>query len=60
MIAEKQIQHMLEVLETPRQELSSWEVDFVASVTDLFLGGEHNLSKRQIEKLESIYLEKGE
>lgn len=60
MVDRKEIRHMFNELETPFLKLSSWEVDFISSITDLFENGEHDLSERQIKCLEKIYKEKGE
>ncbi len=45
---------MLTALET-EDGLSSWEVDFVSSVTDWFLKEGRELTPKQFETLERIY-----
>jgi hypothetical protein len=49
--------HMLRELETPSKVLSSWENQFVESVTDQF-ATRNSLSDKQMEILERIYTEK--
>jgi hypothetical protein len=49
--------HMLQDLETPSRELTKWEEDFIASVTEAFSIW-HNLTERQFEILDRIYAEK--
>ena len=51
------IQHMLDGLDTPAKELTKWETDFVASITEQF-ETRKSLSDRQFEILERIYAEK--
>jgi len=51
------IKHMLTSLETPNEELTKWEENFIESVSEQF-GKKNNLSDRQIEILDKIYAEK--
>ena len=51
------ITHMLKSLEAPSRELTKWEEDFIASVTEQF-EERGSLSERQAEVLERIYAEK--
>ena len=44
-------------LETPSKELTSWESQFLESITDQW-DRYHRLSDKQIEILEKIYAEK--
>jgi hypothetical protein len=48
---------MLDGLDTPAKELTKWETDFVASITEQF-ETRKSLSDRQFEILERIYAEK--
>jgi hypothetical protein len=50
----KQTLAMLTALED-EDKLSQWEQDFVASVTDKYLGKAYPLSEKQYECLEKIY-----
>lgn len=54
---EQLILHMLASLEYPSKELTKWEEDFIASITDQF-DTRGSLSDRQFETLERIYAEK--
>lgn len=53
------IMHMLKVLERPSRPLSSWELDFLGSISTQF---ERNgsLSEKQFIHLERVYAEKAE
>ena len=49
--------HMIEALEHPSEELTSWETNFYESVSDQF-ERKGWLSDRQLKILERIYAEK--
>lgn len=51
------VRHMLDALETLNRELTKWEEDFVASVSEQF-AQRGSISERQAEILERIYAEK--
>lgn len=51
------IEHFLRSLENPSKELTTWELSFLANVTDQFERTQR-LSDRQFEILERIYAEK--
>lgn len=51
------IEHWLRELERPAKTLSSWELQFLESVSDQFLRT-HRLSEKQFEILEKVYAEK--
>ena len=51
------ILHMLTSLESPSRELTKWEEDFIASLSEQ-LQRRGDLSDRQIEILDRIYTEK--
>lgn len=47
----------LDALETPSQDLTSWETDFLDSIREQVASG-RRLSERQAEIVERIYAEK--
>jgi hypothetical protein len=47
----------LTALETPRRELTTWEVDFLDSIREQIEAG-RRLSDRQLDIVERIYAEK--
>ncbi len=51
------IQGWLDALEHPKRSLTTWETDFVESITDQF-SERGSLSDKQEEILERIYSEK--
>ena len=51
------IQHMLDALETPHKDLTSWEETFIGSLAEQF-DSRRSLSDRQFDILERIYTEK--
>lgn len=53
------VAHMLKALERPSRPLSSWELDFLGSISTQF---ERNgsLSEKQFAYLERVYAEKAE
>lgn len=51
------ITHFLHELETPSKRLTSWEMDFLESVTDQF-HHRGDLSDKQFETLERIYADR--
>lgn len=51
------IQHMLTALETPSQELTKWEENFLGSIAEQF-EKRGTLSDKQFEILDRIYAEK--
>lgn len=53
----KQIQEMLEALETPSKELTKWEENFLESLAEQF-EKRGTLSDRQFEILDRIHTEK--
>ena len=57
LIEHQLIEHMLESLATPSRELTKWEEDFIASITETFTAWKH-LSDKQFEVLNRIYAEK--
>jgi hypothetical protein len=52
------IRFYLDCLKTPSEELSTWEEDFIESLTEQF-DERGTLTDRQFEKLEDIYDSKG-
>jgi hypothetical protein len=53
------IKHMLDTLESPVRQLTSWELGFLESVSEQF-GERGMLSDKQFEIMERIYMEKTE
>lgn len=53
----KQIQEMLDALQTPSKELTKWEENFLESLAEQF-ETRGTLSDRQFEILDRIYTEK--
>jgi hypothetical protein len=51
------IKHMLEALQTPQKSLSTWENQFLESISDQF-DRTKSLSEKQFDRLETIYAEK--
>jgi hypothetical protein len=51
------IEHFLDALERPAKQLTSWELDFLESITEQFERS-GSLSDKQFEVLERIYAEK--
>ncbi len=51
------IQHMFDELNAPVKELTDWEYNFLASISDQF-SNRGTLSDKQFEILERIYAEK--
>lgn len=51
------IEHMLDALQAPKTPLTSWEEDFLDSITEQF-AERHTLSDKQFEILDRIYADK--